>query len=123
MGSVEGVNLVLQTLHGVIDVFLSPGRSKVMVLGGVGNPIFRQLEMLLVVELGIRRQDLVNAVSTTTPVLARRHVGNNLRHLGGGGLNGFRRIDFCIANLETELEHGLEINQAAVGHRLVGMVV
>ena len=79
--------------------------------------------MLLVVKLGIRRQDLVNAVGTATSVLARRHVGNNLRHLGGGGLNGFRRIDFCIANLETELEHGLEINQAAVGHRLVGMVV
>ena len=72
-----------------------------MVLGGVGNPIFRQLEMLLVVELGVRRQDLVNTVGTTTPVLARRHVGNNLRHLGSGGLNGFRRIDFCIANLEA----------------------
>ena len=72
-----------------------------MVLGGVGNPIFRQLEMLLVVELGIRRQDLVNAVGTATPVLARRHVGNNLRHLGGGSLDGFRGIDFCIANLET----------------------
>ena len=101
MGSVEGVNLVLQTLHGVIDVFLSPGRSKVMVLGGVGNPVFCQLEMLLVVELGVRRQHLVNAVSATAPVLARRHIGNNLRHLGGGGLNGFRGIDFCITNLEA----------------------
>ena len=81
-----------------------------MVLGGVGDPIFRQLEMLLVVELGIRRQDLVNAVGTTAPVLARGHVGNNLRHLGCGSLNGFRGIDFCIANLETKLEHGLEVD-------------
>ena len=72
-----------------------------MVLGGVGNPVFCQLEMLLVVELGVRRQNLVNTVGTTPPVLARRHVGNDLRHLGGGGLNGFRGIDFCIANLEA----------------------
>ena len=94
-----------------------------MVLGGVGNPIFRQLEMLLVVKLGVRRQDLVNAVGATAPVLARGHVGNNLRHLGGGGLDGFRGIDFCIADLETELEHGLEVDQTAVSHWLVGMVV
>ena len=42
------------------------------------HPFLSILEVLFIVELGIRGQNLIDTVSRTAPILTRSHIGNDL---------------------------------------------
>ena len=77
IGGKEGIDFVLQRLHGIIDVLLGLGDGIVFPLV-LCHPFLGILEVLFIIELGIRGQNLIDTVSRTAPILTRSHVGNDL---------------------------------------------
>ena len=122
IGGKEGVDFIFQRLHGIIDVLLGLGDGIFFPLV-LCHPFLGILEVLFIVELGIRGQNLIDAVSRAAPILARGHIGNDLRNLSSRRLDGLGTLHICIPNLETLLQHALEINQAAVGHGCIGAII
>ena len=118
----EGIDLIFQRLHGIIDIFLSLAPSIVLLLFRK-HPLFGICQVFLVVLFCIRGQDLIDPVSRATPVLTRSYIGNNLRDLSRCSLDGLRTFDFCIPNFKAISEHAFKIDQTAVGHRCIRAIV
>ena len=106
---VEGVNLVFQRLHGVVDILLGLFTGKLLPLVR-SNPLLCIRHVLFVVNLRVRFQELVNPVGRTAPVLEGGNVSDDLGHLGRRSLNGAGRGNPSISDLKAVLEHLVEID-------------
>ena len=122
IGGKEGIDLVFQRLHGIIDIFFRFLPSIVLAFFRE-NPLFSILQVLLIILFCIRGQDFIDPVCRATTILARGHIGNDLRDLSRCSLDGFRTFYFCIPNLKAVSQHAFKIDQTTVGHWSIRAII
>ena len=115
VGGVQGVDLVLQRLEGVVTLFL--GARHGIAFGVRDLPLFRHLQVFAEALVDERRQDFIDAVDGGAAINMAGDLGDDLRGHGGGGGDRLRRLDFGVAHLEAVGQHAFQIDQHAVEHR------
>ncbi|MNO46284.1 hypothetical protein D3C76_365680 [compost metagenome] len=121
VGGVQGVDLVLQGLEGVVALLLGAGH-------GVGvhvadAPLLGHFPVFLPADGHIGSQHLVDAVDGGAAIDVARHLGDDLGGHGGGRADGFGGVYLRIAHLEAVGQHPLQVDQHAVEHGEEGGVV
>ncbi len=111
----EGVDLILKGLEGVVALLLGAGARIAVMIRDV--PLLRDGDVLLIALHDVGLKDLVNAVDGSAAVDVACHLGNDLRGYRSRGGDGLRGLDLGIAHLESLLEHASEIDEHAVEHR------
>ncbi len=115
VGGVQGVDLVLQRLEGVVALFLGASHGVGFHIGNA--PLFGHFTVLLPADGHIGGQHFVDAVDGSAAIDVARHLSDDLGGHGRGGADGFRGIDLRIAHLEAVGQHPFQIDQHAVEHR------
>ena len=115
VGGVQGVDLVLQRLEGVVALFLGASHGVGFHIGNA--PLFGHFTVFLPADGHIGGQHFVDAVDGGAAIDVARHLSDDLGGHGSGGADGFRGIDLCIAHLEAVGQHPFQVDQHAVEHR------
>lgn len=123
VGREERVDLVLQRLHRVVDVFARLRGRVLLASLWFAHPCLGVREVLREVVGRVGREQLVDPVDRAPAVLAGGDVRDDLCDLSGRRLDRAWRLHLGVADAEALAEHALEIDEAAVRHRGIGVVV
>ena len=125
----EGIDLVLDRLDAVLHLLLRTLPRHLLSLLEVG---LYAVDLLLVIEgvleilveapSHVRRKDAVNAVDRLAAILTRGDLGDDLRRDGAGDLEALGAVDLLPIDAGAATKHILEVDQAAIEHRLDDVV-
>ena len=125
----EGIDLVLDRLDAVLHLLLRPLPRHLLGLLEIG---LYAVDLLLVIE-GVLEilveapshvgcEDAVDAVDRLAAVLTRGDLGDDLRRDGAGDLEALGAVDLLPIDAGAAAKHVLEVDQAAIEHRLDDVV-
>ncbi len=117
----QGIDLVLQRLEGVVALFL--GARAGVAVGIRDLPLRRRFAVLVEAGRHERSQYLIDTVDGGAAVDVARHLGDDLCGNRRGGRDRLRRFDLGVAHLEALGQHPLQVDKHAVKHREEGRVV
>ncbi len=121
----EGIDLVLDGLDAVLHLFARPFPRDFFGFFHIGLDAVDFLllfddtgQNFIVGFADIRRQNPVDAIDALAAVLAARDLRDDLRRHRASDLKRFRRVDFLAVDDRPIRQHVLQIDEAAVEHRL-----
>ena len=125
----EGIDLVLDRLDAVLHLLLRPLPRHLLGLLEIG---LYAVDLLLVIEgvlevlvkapAHIGGEDAVDAVDRLAAILTRGDLSDDLRRDGAGDLEALWAVNLLPINAGAATKHILEIDQAAIEHRLDDVV-